>query len=611
MRNCFLIAILLVCCPAAFSQNNSSNNSLQQAAGRSNTYAIVVGISKYESTGITQLEYADRDAKVFASYLESKAGGSVPPENIRLLTNESATFAAVYDAMSWLMETCQEGDMVYFYFSGHGDMENNTIYKLGFLLTYNTPRFNYLNNAVRLEDLNNFANTLSVQKQARVVLITDACHSGNLAGNEFRGSMLVGDQLRTVQGNEVRITSCGPNQLSNEDEGWGGGRGVFSYYLVNGMIGLADNMNKGIVTVKEIGGYLDSSLSKDILLAQKDQKQTPVINGPDNFRLATVNKISLDSLRQRFSSGSISQNSRATIFLKPLPVQPLGYFFNLIGKKNIEELVDFNKLDQLPKEDVPSTFIKMLVDTLQRESTSGLPDSLKVKVDLNRIDQLEKSFQQNPDALKRFNDKLVVTLSDRGQEIINLYLNGDAAELERRQYYNVNSSGYDIYPKMFSVALKLADPQSQLYHILQVKLHYFAGVAARLKMPTLEDPKPLLDLAMAEQEKAFQLEENAAYIQNELGILHEFKKDYAAAEKYFFRATQIAPTWAIPWANMCGLYALEKKFDKGLEAGHIADSLQPGLATTSVNLGMVNETSGNLLFAEEDYRKSIDINSRP
>ncbi|HVT84149.1 MAG TPA: caspase family protein [Chitinophagaceae bacterium] len=608
MRNCFLIISLFINCFAGFSQINSPNASPQQTAVSSNTYAIVVGISQYESTVITQLDYADRDAKVFASYLESKAGGSVPPENIRLLTNESATFAAVYDAMNWLLETCQKGDMVYFYFSGHGDMENNTIYKLGFLLTYNTPRFNYLNNAVRLEDLNNFANTLSVQRQARVVLITDACHSGNLAGNEFRGSLLVGDQLRTVQGNEVRITSCGPDELSNEDEGWGGGRGVFSYYLVNGMIGLADNLNNGVVTVKEIGNYLDSSLSKDILLAQKNQKQTPVINGPSNFRLASVNKTSLDSLKQRFFSAAGLQRSQPSIFLKPLPVPPLGYLFGLIGKKNIEELVDFNKLDQLSKEEIPLAFIKMLVDTLQKQSAFQTADSLKV--DIGKIDQLEKSFDQNPDALKRFDDKLVVALSDRGQEIINLYLTGDAAELEKRQYYNVNSSGYDIYPKMFSVALKLADPQSPIYHILLVKLHYFSGVVARLKIPTVEDPKPLLDLAMAEQQKAFQLEENAAYIQNELGVLSELKKNYAAAEKYFFRATQIAPTWAIPWANMCGLYALEKKFDKGLETAHIADSLQPDLQGTHVNLGVLNENSGNLLFAEEDYRKSIDINSR-
>lgn len=603
MRNYFLFATLVFGYSLSFAQNGTINAFTQQANYSGNTYAVIIGISKYENTGITQLEYADRDAKVFASYLESKAGGSVPPENIRLLINENATLAAVYDAMSWLMESCQKGDKVYFYFSGHGDMENNTIYKLGFLLTYNTPRFNYLNNAVRLEDLNNFANTLSVQKQAKVVLITDACHSGDLAGNVFRGSFLVGDQLRAVQGNEVRITSCGPDQLSNEDEGWGGGRGVFSYYLVNGMIGLADNQNKGFVTVKEIENYLDTSLSRDILLSQKNQKQSPVINGPANFQLAMVNTASLDSLKKGFSSGNNLQNNQATVFLKPLPVQPPGYFFDLIKGNNIEELVDFNKLDQLPKEDIPLAFIKMVTDTLQKQSAL-------LQEDLNKIDQLKKSFVQNADALKRFNDKLVVVLGNRGQQVINLYLNGDVAELERRRYYNTNSSGYDVYPKMFSVALKLADPQSQLYHILQVKLHYFTGVAARLKMPTVENPKPLFDLAMSEQQKAFQIEENTAYIQNELGILYEFKKDYTASEKYFFRATQIAPTWAVPWSNMCGLYALEKKIDKSFEAGHIADSLQPDLQNNSINLGIANETSGNLLFAEEDYRKAIEMNSR-
>ncbi|HYM92683.1 MAG TPA: caspase family protein, partial [Chitinophagaceae bacterium] len=177
----------------AYTQNTATAVFNQQLSPSAHTYAVIVGISKYETTGITQLEYADKDARVFASYLESKAGGSVPADNIRLLLNENATFAAIYDAMNWLMETCQKDDVVYFYFSGHGDMENNTIYKLGFLLSYNTPRTNYINNAVRLEDLNNMANTLSVARKAKVVLITDACHSGNLAGNDFRGNFLVGD----------------------------------------------------------------------------------------------------------------------------------------------------------------------------------------------------------------------------------------------------------------------------------------------------------------------------------------------------------------------------------------------------------------------------------
>ncbi len=213
---------------AQVNHQTQVNNS----AHPGNIYAVIVGISKYESAGIAQLEYAHKDAQVFADYLKSKAGGSVPEENIRLLLNENATYAAIYDALNWLLETCHKDDLVYFYFSGHGDMENRTIYKLGFLLSYNTPRINYINSAVRFEDLNNIANTLSITDTAKVVLITDACHSGKLASSDNRDTFLLGDQLRTVKGNEVRITSCAPDQLSMEDAGWGGGRGVFSYYLM-------------------------------------------------------------------------------------------------------------------------------------------------------------------------------------------------------------------------------------------------------------------------------------------------------------------------------------------------------------------------------------------
>ena len=201
-------------------------------------------------------------------------------------------------------------------------------------------------------------------------------------------------------------------------------------------------------------------------------------------------------------------------------------------------------------------------------------------------------------------------IHNRGQDIINLYLRGDAAELERRRYYNIKSNGYDEYPKMFSVALKLTTPDDELYHILQVDQHYFAGVAARLKVPTVEDPKELLATAMAEQLQALKLDSNAANIHNELGILYLQKKDLKNAEAHFYRATQIVPEWAIPWANLCGLYGSAKKTEAALTAGHIADSLQPGLQATAVQLGSTYENANNFLFAEEYYRMGIDINSR-
>ena len=154
------------------------------------------------------MDFAHKDAKVFADYLRSKAGGSVPEENIRLLLNKDATHTAIYNALDWLLNTCARNDLVYFYFSGHGDKETATIQESGFLLSYDTYRLNYINNAVPIGYLNDVANTLSVRNKARVILITDACHSGKLAGNENRGTFLVGEQLRTVIKNEVRITSC-------------------------------------------------------------------------------------------------------------------------------------------------------------------------------------------------------------------------------------------------------------------------------------------------------------------------------------------------------------------------------------------------------------------
>ncbi|HTE13140.1 MAG TPA: tetratricopeptide repeat protein, partial [Chitinophagaceae bacterium] len=221
-----------------------------------------------------------------------------------------------------------------------------------------------------------------------------------------------------------------------------------------------------------------------------------------------------------------------------------------------------------------------------------------------------KTLHENKDALSRFNNKLAVMLSDRGQEIINHYLEGDEAELERRRYYNSKSNGYDVYPQMFGVALKLTQPENYLYQILQVKLHYFTGVAARLKISAVEDPTALIDTAMAEQKRAFQLEENAAYIQNELGVLYLLKNEPAVAEKYFIRATQIAPQWAIPWSNLAGLYTGTKKYDKAITASKTAVSLQPDFQGAFISSGVIYEKKGNLLQAEELFRKSIQINSR-
>lgn len=588
-----LTCIFLLSAACGIAQSRPSGISA------ANKWAIVVGISSYQNP-VLSLQYADRDAKEFARFLQSNEGGNMPASHIQLLINENATYPAIYNALDSLLGVCRKDDIVYFYFSGHGDVENSTIYKLGFLLAYNTPRTNYINNAVRIEDLNNFANTLSVKTQAKVILITDACHSGKLAGSDFRANTLIGQQLRTVQNSEIRITSCAPDQLSAEDAGWGGGRGAFSYYLLNGLQGYADKDLDRIVTLQEIRQYLDSSLAADQLLRQKAMKQTPVATGKDDFRLSVVNPLPAHPPQLLISAAAPGPAA--------LPKQPQTYFFNAIDGSEVEKLFDFTLLDKVHPDSLPDQIVQVLEHNIGQLSDLK-PDEQKQLFD--NLELLRSSIRTNKDALQRFSTKMATVLNARGDDVINAYLQGDAAELTRRSYYSSYADDYNVYPRMFSVAAKLTAPSAYMRKILEIKTQYFGGVAARIKVPTVKDPRRLIDTAMAYQQRALLLEPNAAYIHNELGVLYFLKDQFAAAEKAFIYATRIAPQWAIPWANLAGLYTRDKKnWTKAEEASKEALRLQPDLQIAWINTALLNQKKGRLLTAEEQYLKSIDINTR-
>ena len=624
MKQLFIFLFISLHSLLAFTQ---ANDGLPRSKGK--TYAVVVGISNYKNLGEDeQLQFADKDATVFANYLRSKAGGAVPEENIKLLLNEDATYSNIYEALKWLLDSCQKNDLGYFYFSGHGSLENITNSQEGYLISYNTLPNNFAYNAVRIGYLNDVAATLSDRNNGKVIIITDACHSGSAVA-DAAGTKAAGDLLRKEQNNEIRITSCRKDQKSNEDIFWGGGRGVFSYYLVKGLTGEADKKKDGTITLSEMQQYLDSSFEADKKLpSMTEPEQRPVLSGNNSFKLAYVDEAYLASLKKR----ALVNNSQgdSTNGLKPLAPSPAKYFFGLFQKEkmlqfsqkeNIEDVIDFAALRKLQPTEIPAAVIKYVKDSMNRfritsieeDSDGQLKRDTLFELDPVTIRKLENKLQDNSEEIKKFNDQFASLINNRTQEIINYYLKGDAAEMERRQYYNINRNGFDVYLQMFDVALKLAQPGTETYRILQLKQHYFAGVAARLKIPTVEDPQPLIDTAMAEEKKALALElkqEPAAYIRNELGNLYLLKKEYKTAKEYYLSAIEIAPKWVMPWANLVALYNQTKEFDLGFKAANKADSLQHNFQGALVNTGMLYKASGNYLFAEEKFRKAIQLNSR-
>ncbi len=206
------------------------------------TRAVVIGISNYQDPVIPDLRFVDKDAIAFANFLRSPAGGNVQPENLMLLTNEQATMAQMVAAFDWLMDESGENDIAVIYFSGHGDVETKTRSQLGFLLGWDAPSHVYMARAFPVFYLQEIVATLSLDKKSKVLLVSDACRAGNLAGNSIGGAQLTNGNLAKSFANEVKILSCQPNEYSYEGEQWGDGRGVFSYFLVNGMYGLQIKM---------------------------------------------------------------------------------------------------------------------------------------------------------------------------------------------------------------------------------------------------------------------------------------------------------------------------------------------------------------------------------
>ncbi len=221
------------------------------------TRAVVVGISDYQDPAIPDLRFAHRDAEAFVQWLRSPAGGGLPEDNVQPLLNEQATLGNMYKQLDWLVEQSREGDQAVIYFSGHGDIEVKTRMKEGFLLCYNSPPNNYRANAFAVYYLQDIVAQLSLDKKARVILITDACRAGKLAGNEIGGPQLTTAALQEQFSNEIKILSCQPNEYSVEGEQWGGGRGAFSKHQVDALYGLADRDEDDWIILKEVNRYLE------------------------------------------------------------------------------------------------------------------------------------------------------------------------------------------------------------------------------------------------------------------------------------------------------------------------------------------------------------------
>jgi tetratricopeptide (TPR) repeat protein len=216
------------------------------------SYALVVGVAKYPNLPPEKaLNYTERDAESIYQILISPRGGNFRAQNVQLLTGDKATLANLrHQLEEWLPSVAQEGDRVLIYFAGHGFLYDDRAY----LAPYDIDPKNIRATGYPMDDLGRVVGGRI--KATYKVLITDACHSGAITPQaEVTQNVAVNRKLLDLSSSMFSLTASRDREQSFESQQFGGGHGVFTYYVVKGLEGEADANADGQVTADELAEY--------------------------------------------------------------------------------------------------------------------------------------------------------------------------------------------------------------------------------------------------------------------------------------------------------------------------------------------------------------------
>lgn len=246
-------------------------------------WAVVIGISSYQDTRIPSLRYASRDAKAFYDWLVSPNGGKHSPSRVQLMLDDVATGEAMRDVLfDWLKEALEE-DMVTIYFAGHGSPESPDSPENLYLLPYDTKYNSIASTGFPMWDIETALKRFI--KAKKVVVIADACHAGGV-GQSFDISRRTNravkvnpissglTNLSNVSDGVAIFSASSDNQFSQESKSWGGGHGVFTYFLLEGLKGKADYNNDQAVNLGELSLFISDQVRR----ATKNA-QAPIVSG--------------------------------------------------------------------------------------------------------------------------------------------------------------------------------------------------------------------------------------------------------------------------------------------------------------------------------------------
>jgi tetratricopeptide (TPR) repeat protein len=432
--------------------------------------------------------------------------------------------------------------------------------------------------AFSLNMLQEVISTISVQNKARVIMVADACRSGKLSGSTVGGAQITGSNLARQYANEIKILSCQPDEYSIEGEQWGGGRGAFSYHLLDGLYGMADGNGDQSVNLLEIGRYLEDHVSTEVA----PQSQIPMTVGGKGETLTVVYPEVLDQLKE-------GRKGQMQLFAA---TESRGM------EEDVLAAADTNVVKMY------TAFKQSILDKNFLEPQNACADYYYEKLSHEpQLERLHSSMLRN----------YAAALQDDAQQVLNNWLIDDPDE------YNLSrvsrKAKYKRYPEYIERAAELLTREHYMYPALQARKLYFEGYLMHVENRNKDQH---LGMQILEKYQAsLKWQPGSPHVYRSMGRVYFFQYSQAdSAQYYMAKATEAAPSWVSPYSNLANMY-LKLTGLHNIERAHyflgMADQVDSTASMTNIwhivsraNYYLMAEEYEN---AEEEYLKAIQLDS--
>jgi protein O-mannosyl-transferase len=534
----------------ALADQTAAAAATAQTGGQ--TYALLVGISKYAKPELS-LQFANADASVFGKLLESPLGGGVPGGNILLLTDERATTAAVRNGFQdFLKRRAGKNDTVVILIAGHGTVEIPGS-KNAFILTYDSDPQDLKSTALAVDELQTlFQEQLS--KVGRVLLFVDVCKAGTVGTIHNTTVSSNVQQLGDIQGDLFGLLASRPREVSLEGPEFGGGHGVFSYYVIKGLEGAADANKDGIVDADELIKYVGDQVP----MATMNKQHPREFGTYDNMmRLSDTRKAGIQiaqSLDVAHWRVILDSRNGGPLYLAGAPQGQVA------GAQASQEMTD--------------------------RLTSAINAGRILPTDPNNAFTALRDLKAAaaPEQYQELQNQLRIALENKAQQVLLRYLEGDETPQSRDEFQS--GARYMDAARMLT--------QESLF--LEGREDFFQGRAL------LFDKK--FPEAASLLEQAVRIDPGTAYGFNALGIAYLEQAQYDKAIPAFHDAVRRAQHWSYPLHNEALAYVETGDYRSAIRAYQEAMRLAPQYSYLPYNLGLVYQRLNRRKDAETAYIKA-------